>query len=422
MNAPPTTPLPVDQIRLGDVAFWSLPEADRDAAFAVLRRERPVSWHEEFEYPGLPKGPGFWSATRWEEVWTVSRNPELFISGRGSNIGDLPIELLEFFGSMINMDPPRHTKLRLLVNKGFTPRMVARVEEMVRERARLIVDRVAPRGECDFVNDIAAALPLEIICEMMGIAASDHRRIFELTNTILGVGDPEYATTIEQLMAAGMELFEYAQNLGGERLERPRDDITSTLMHAEVDGERLSAQEFGSFFILLVAAGNETTRNAISHGMKALTDWPDERRKWQADFERYKATAVEEIVRWASPVIHFRRTAAIDTVLGGQEIKAGDKVVMWYNSANRDAAKFDDPYRFSVARDPNEHVAFGAGGPHFCLGANLARREIAMMFEELFRRLPDIEISGPPDMLLSAFIHGIKRMPCRFTPARAISA
>jgi cytochrome P450 len=419
MNAPPTAPLAADQIRLGDVAFWSLPEADREAAFAVLRRDRPVSWHEEFEYPDLPKGPGFWSATRWEEVWTVSRNPELFISGRGSNIGDLPIELLEFFGSMINMDPPRHTKLRLLVNKGFTPRMVARVEAMVRERARLIADRVAPRGECDFVNDIAAALPLEIICDMMGIPSSDYRRIFELTNTILGVGDPEYATTVEQLMAAGMELAEYAQNLGRERLERPHDDITSTLMHAEVDGERLSAPEFGSFFILLVAAGNETTRNAISHGMKALTDWPDERRRWQADFERYRVTAVEEIVRWASPVIHFRRTATSDTVLGGQAIKAGDKVVMWYNSANRDEAKFDDPYRFDVARDPNEHVGFGAGGPHFCLGANLARREIAVMFEELFRRLPDIEISGPPEMLLSAFIHGIKRMPCRFTPSAA---
>jgi cytochrome P450 len=419
MNAPPTAPLAADQIRLGDVAFWSLPEADREAAFAVLRRDRPVSWHEEFEYPDLPKGPGFWSATRWEEVWTVSRNPELFISGRGSNIGDLPIELLEFFGSMINMDPPRHTKLRLLVNKGFTPRMVARVEAMVRERARLIVDRVAPRGECDFVNDIAAALPLEIICDMMGIPSGDYRRIFELTNTILGVGDPEYATTVEQLMAAGMELAEYAQNLGRERLERPHDDITSTLMHAEVDGERLSAPEFGSFFILLVAAGNETTRNAISHGMKALTDWPDERRRWQADFERYRVTAVEEIVRWASPVIHFRRTATSDAVLGGQAIKAGDKVVMWYNSANRDAAKFEDPYRFDVARDPNEHVGFGAGGPHFCLGANLARREIAVMFEELFRRLPDIEISGPPEMLLSAFIHGIKRMPCRFTPSAA---
>src|SRR5262245_58953157 len=381
MIASPPTSLGIDDIKLGDVAFWTLPESEREGAFALLREQRPVSWHEEFEYPGLPKGPGFWSVTRWEDVWTVSRNPDLFISGRGSNIGDLPVEMLEFFGSMINMDAPRHTKLRLLVNKGFAPRMVARVEEMVRMRARRIVDEVAPRGECDFVRDIAAALPLEIICEMLGIRSSDYRRIFELTNTILGVGDPEYANTIEELMAAGMELVQFAQNLGRARLERPTDDITSTLMHAEVDGERLTEQEFGSFFILLVVAGNETTRNAISHGMKALTEWPDERRRWQADFERYKTTAVEEVVRWATPVIHFRRTASRDTLLGGQEIKAGDKVVMWYNSANRDAAKFDDPYRLDLARDPNEHAGFGSGGPHFCLGANLARREIAVMFE-----------------------------------------
>jgi len=418
MSAAPASPPAVDDIRLADQVFWTLPDAQREAAFAVLRAERPVSWHEEFEYPGLPKGPGFWSVTRWDDLWTVSRTPEVFISGKGSNIGDLPVEMLEFFGSMINMDAPRHTKLRLLVNKGFTPRMVARVEEMVRERAASIVDRVAPLGECDFVNDVAAALPLEIICDMMGIPPSDYRRIYELTNTILGVGDPEYATTIPELMGAGLELFQYAQALGAERLAQSRDDITSALMHAEVDGERLTEQEFGSFFILLVAAGNETTRNAISHGMKVLTDFPDQRRRWQQDFERYKTTAVEEIVRWATPVIHFRRTAARDTVLGGQAIKEGDKVVMWYNSANRDDAKFADPFSFDVGREPNEHVGFGAGGPHFCLGANLARREIAVMFEELFKRLPDIEIGGEPAMLLSAFIHGIKRMPCKFTPQR----
>jgi cytochrome P450 len=413
----PQTSLAVDDIKLAHIDFWNLSESEKAGAFAKLRAERPVSWHEEFEYPGLPLGPGFWSVTRWEDVWTVSRSPELFISGRGTNMNDMPVELLEFFGSMINMDAPRHTKLRLLVNKGFTPRMVARIEDMVRQRARQIVDAVAPRGECDFVADIAAALPLQIICEMIGIPPSDYRRIFELTNIILGVGDPEYASTIEELMAAGLELFQYAQNLGGERLATPRDDLTSSLMHAEVDGQRLSEQEFGSFFILLVVAGNETTRNAISHGMRALTDWPDQRRLWQGDFERHKATAVEEIVRWATPVMHFRRTATRDTELSGQEIAAGDKVVMWYNAANRDPAKFDDPYRFDLTRDPNEHVGFGGGGPHFCLGANLARREIAVMFEELFRRLPDIEVSGEPAMLLSAFIHGIKRMPCRFTPA-----
>jgi len=413
----PQTSLSLDRINLSDVNFWTLPGSERDGAFAKLRAERPVSWHDEAEYPGIPKGPGFWAVTRHADVVTVSRNPELFISGKGSNIGDLPIELAEFFGSMINMDAPRHTKLRLIVNRGFTPRMVAKTEETVRAKARKIVDAVAPRGECDFVQDIAAALPLEIICDMMGIPPSDYRRIFELTNIILGVGDPEYASTIEELMAAGMELAQYAQELGRQRLDTASDDITSALMHAEVEGERLSAQEFGSFFILLVVAGNETTRNAISHGMKALTDFPDERRKWRADFAAVTPTAVEEIVRWATPVMHFRRTATADTELGGQPIKAGDKAVMWYTSANRDAAVFDDPYRFDVTRQPNDHVGFGGGGPHFCLGANLARREIAVMFDELFRRLPDIEISGPPDMLLSAFIHGIKRMPCRFTPA-----
>lgn len=415
MTTPQTT-LSVDEINLSDPAFWV--RDDRDGAFAKLRTERPVSWHEEMEYPGLPKGPGFWAVTRYADVWTVSRNPQLFMSGKGSSIGDLPIELAEFFGSMINMDAPRHTKLRLIVNRGFTPRMVANVEGAVREKARKIVDAVAEKGECDFVGEIAAALPLEIICDMMGIPPTDYRRILELTNTILGIGDPEYAMTIEELMAAGMELSQYAQELGRQRIAKPTNDITSALMNAEVDGERLTTQEFGSFFILLVVAGNETTRNAISHGMKALTDFPEQRAKWKADFAGVTPTAVEEIVRWATPVIHFRRTATADTVLSGQEIKAGDKLVMWYNAANRDEAAFVEPYRFDVTRDPNEHVGFGAGGPHFCLGANLARREIAVMFDELFRRLPDIEVSAPPAMLLSAFIHGVKRMPCRFTPAR----
>ena len=418
----PQTNLALDDIKLSALEFWTLPHPERDGAFAKLRAERPVSWHEEAEYPGLPKGPGFWAVTRHADVFHVSRNPQLFISGKGSNIGDLPVEMLEFFGSMINMDAPRHTKLRLIVNRGFTPRMVARAEETVRLKARSIVDAVCEKGECDFVSEIAAALPLEIICDMMGIPQSDYRRIFELTNTILGVGDPEYATTIEALMAAGMELTQYAQALGQERLERPREDITSAMMHAEVDGDRLSNAEFGSFFILLVVAGNETTRNAISHGMKALTEHPDERAKWMADFERVTPTAVEEIVRWATPVIHFRRTATEDTQIGAQAIGAGDKVVMWYNAANRDERAFDDPYRFDVSRAPNDHFGYGGGGPHFCLGANLARREIAVMFDELLHRLPDLEISGPPDWLLSAFIHGIKRMPCRFTPRKPRSS
>jgi cytochrome P450 len=410
----PTTELALDEIRLGAPETWLRP--DREGLFAKLRAERPVSFHEEAEIPNFPRGPGFWSLTRYADVMQASRDPDTFISGKGSNIADLPIELAEFFGSMINMDAPRHTKLRKLVNKGFTPRMVGRIEGQVRDQARAIVDEVAPLGECDFVRDIAAKLPLQLICDMMGIPRSDNQRIFELTNVILGVGDPEYAQTIEELMAAGMELYQYAHALGEERLANPREDITTTLMHAEVDGDRLTSQEFGSFFILLVVAGNETTRNAISHGMKALTEHPEQKEIWRRDFEAVSPTAVEEIVRWATPVIHFRRTATRDVEVGGTKIREGEKVVLWYNSANRDERAFPDPYRFDVRRTPNEHVAFGAGGPHFCLGANLARREIKVMFEELFRRLPDIEVSGPADMLFSAFIHGIKRMPCRFTP------
>ena len=313
--------------------------------------------------------------------------------------------------------------LRLFVNRGFTPRQVAGIEESVRQQAKEIVDRVADRGECDFVSEIAAALPLQVICDMMGIPREDTKMIFDHTNVILGVGDPEYVQSMEDLMAAGMGLFQYGIALAQERRDNPRDDIASKLIHAEVEDEhgelhRLTNEELGSFFLLLVVAGNETTRNAISHGILALTENPDQRAIWQNDLEGVGPTAVEEIVRWATPVINFRRTAERDTIVGGQEVKAGQKVVMFYNSANRDEAQFPDPYRFDVTRTPNEHVGFGAGGPHFCLGANLARREIRVMFDEILTRLPDLEVTGPPDMLRSSFIHGIKRMPCAWKTVR----
>ena len=406
------THLEVDEIDLSDPGFWMRPDREREAAFATLRAERP----DEPEFDQIPRGPGYWALTRYEDVWAARRRSDVFISGKGVNIGDMPIEISEFFGSMISMDDPRHSKLRGIVNRGFTPKMVTSLGDTVRVKAREIVDHIAPRGECDFVQEIAAALPLQIICDMMGIPASHYRRVFELTNTILGVGDPEYVNSLDDLMTAAMELYQFATELGDRKLSEPGDDITSKLMHADVEGEALTTQEFGSFFILLVVAGNETTRNAISHGVKALTDHPEQRRIWMEN-DAVTPTAVEEIVRWSTPVIHFRRTASRDTVIGGQEIRKGEKVVLWYNSANRDESKFDDPDRFDVRRTPNEHVGFGAGGPHFCLGAHLARREIAVMFDELFRRLPDIEVTCPPDMLQSAFIHGIKRMPCAFTPA-----
>ncbi len=423
MEPIPTTDLTLDEIRLGDLEQWMRP--DREGIFAKLRAEAPVSFHDEPVPPPelpIPQGPGFWAVTRYADVMQVSRDPDTFHSAPTSTIGDIPSEIAEWLGSMINMDAPRHTKLRLIVNRGFTPRQVARIEASVRTQAREIVDRVAPLGECDFVGEIAAALPLQIICDMMGIPREDTKQIFDHTNVILGVGDPEYVNSMDDLMAAGMGLFQYGLALAEDRLANPRDDITSALMHAEIEDEdgrhRLTTGELGSFFLLLVAAGNETTRNAISHGMLALTDHADQRKLWVDDFDAVSATAVEEIVRWATPVINFRRTAARDTVVGGQEIAAGQKVVMFYNSANRDERAFDDPYRFDVLRTPNEHVGFGAGGPHFCLGANLARREIRVMFEELLRRLPDIEITGAPDMLQSGFIHGIKRMPCAWHTVR----
>jgi cytochrome P450 len=422
----PRLPASADDVHLDDIEFWDRPEEEREGAFAVLRRDRPISFQPEFEPPPelpLPRGPGYWAVTRHADVLEASRRSDLFCSGKGIQIPDLPEELNEFFGSMIAMDDPRHARLRRIVSRGFTPRALGQIEGDVRKRAAAVVDRVIDKGECDFVTEIAAALPLEIICDMMGIPESHTRFVFDHTNIILGLGDPEYVAPGQNPLAAalhsGKALADLMNDLAKDRRQSPKEDLTSQLLCAELDGESLNDQELASFFVLLVAAGNETTRNAISHGMKALTDHPDERRKLAADFEAVAPTAVEEIVRWASPVIHFRRTATEDTELGGQPIRAGDKVVLWYNSANRDEAVFEDPFRFDVTRSPNEHVGFGGPGAHHCLGANLARREITVMLRELMQRLPDLEITGPPERLRSNFIHGIKRMPCAFKPGGA---
>jgi cytochrome P450 len=410
--------LTVDGIELGTTSFWRQPLSERNAAFARLRAEQPVSFHKELEtsVEGAIVGPGFWSLTRYEDIREVSRKPWLFSSSQGITIGETQPEFLEFFGSMIVMDDPRHAKFRMLVQKGFTPKTVAQVNESVRVRARQLVDKARETGgTCDFVEAFAAPLPLQVICDMLGVPAEDEKQIFDWTNVILGVGDPDFGGSIDDLGAAALGMFSYAQALGQDRLATPREDITSALMHAEVDGQRLTAAEFGSFFILLAVAGNETTRNAISWGAKMLTDHPDQRAAWMAD-PSLTPGAIEEIVRWASPVIHMRRVANEDTVIGGQKIEAGDKVAMWYWSGNRDEAMFTNGHAFDIRREnAREQEGYGAGGPHFCLGANLARREIQVMFEELFTGLPDLEITGEPDRLQSAFINGIKRLPCSFS-------
>ena len=418
----PQATLGVDEIELSDPIFWARPWYEREGAFATLRAERPISFHEEWEFPGIPKGRGYYALTRHADVLEASRKPELFCSGEGSNIGDLPEPFREFFGSMINMDDPRHARLRRIVSGGFTPRMLARVEDDVRATATDIVDRVVDRTDTfDFVTEVAAALPLRIICQMMGIPDSQYQFVFDHTNVILGAGDPEYVPVgddvITALLTAGAELSQLMNELGAERRENPTDDLTSALVNTEVDGETLSDAELASFFVLLAVAGNETTRNAISHGLLALTEFPDQRAWWLEDFDGRAAGAVEEIVRWATPVVHFRRTVTTDGArLGDHEVAENDKVVLFYNSANRDEAVFEDPYAFDLGRDPNPHVGFGGPGPHFCLGAHLARREITIMFRELLTRVPDIAAVDHPQRLLSNFINGIKHMDAQIHP------
>ena len=402
--------------------FWSGPMADREAGFATLRRADPIRFFAEVETEFLPAGRGYWAITRHADVVEASRHPECFCSGEGTNITDLPPEFREFFGSMITMDDPQHARLRKVVSAGFTPRMMRSLEEGVELTAAGIIDRVATKGSCDFVTEVAARLPLAIICDMMGIAPDRYDEVFNHSNVVLSQGDPEYippgADPLESLLGAGAGLAAIMRETSESRRGGDGQDLTSLLVNAEVDGERLSADELASFFVLLCVAGNETTRNAISWGLHYLTKNPDQRALWQADIDGVTPTAVEEIVRISSPVIHFRRTVTTDGVrLGDHEFSAGDKVVLWYNSANRDEEVFTDPDRFDVTRDPNPHVGFGGPGPHFCLGAHLARREIGAMFRQLLTRLPDIEATDEPDRLRTNFVNGIKHLPCTYTPA-----
>ncbi len=418
----------VDDIDLSDLEFWTRPLGEREAAFAALRAERPIA---PMVFPGLPHmglpESTYYSVTRHADIVEASRHAELFCSGKGTNIADLPPDFNDFFGSMINMDDPRHARMRRIVSRGFTPRQLELMKTDVEGVAAQIVDEMAERGEADFVTDVAARLPLRIILDMMGIPRSQEQFVFDHTNVILGFTDPEYVDDIEDpvgvtsaILTAGAELAQLVSELGEARIKDPGNDLVSALVTSEVDGEKLSPQELASFFILLVVAGNETTRNAIAHGLWALTQHPDQKQRWLDDIDGLAPTAVEEIVRWASPVIHFRRTVTRDGVrLRDHEFSEGDKVVLWYWSGNRDEAVFADPHRFDLGRTPNDHIGFGGPGPHFCLGAHLARREVSVMFRELLRRLPDIHAVGEPDRLRSGFINGIKHLPAAWTPVAA---
>ncbi|CAJ1582709.1 cytochrome P450 [[Mycobacterium] wendilense] len=419
INGQPPPGVPLSEVDFSRWKFWSGDDDFRDGAFATLRREAPIKFFDEIEFEGYERGPGHWALTRYDDVHFASRHPDIFSSSPNITIGDNMPEVAEYFGSMIVLDDPRHQRLRSIVSRAFTPKVVAKIEASVHDRARRLVSEMIarnPDGNADLVAELAGPLPLQIICDMMGIPAEQHDQVFHWTNIILGFGDPDLTTDLNEFIGVAMEIGAFAHELAEARRREPRDDLTSSLVHAEVDGERLTSAEVASFFILLVVAGNETTRNAISHGMLALSRYPEQRRIWWDDFAAVTPTAVEEVVRWASPVVYMRRTLTRDFELSGVPMRAGDKATLWYCSANRDEEKFDNPWRFDVRRDPNPHAGFGGGGAHFCLGANLARREIAVAFDELRRQIPDITVTGEPDRLLSAFIHGIKHLPVAWTP------
>jgi cytochrome P450 len=423
----PQSVLSLDEIDLSDLAFWERPWSEREGAFALLRRERPLAHFAEYDLTETsplapPPGPGYRAVTRHADITEVSRHPEIYCSGRGAvSIFDLPDEMVEYFAGMISTDNPRHARLRRIVSAAFNPRRIKSIEDSIEEVADRVIDRAGPLGECDFVSEIAAAMPLEIICDMMGVPPSEYATVFHASNVILSGGDPEYIPEGNDPVVAGLEagkqLTDLMNELSAHRVDHPTDDLTTELITTNIDGEALTHDELASFFILLLTAGNETTRTALAHGLWAFTEHPDQRALWQADPDTIAATGVDEIVRWGSPVIWMRRTVTGDTVLAGEELHDGDKVLLFYNSANRDEAVFEDPFHFDVRRHPNPHLGFGAAGPHFCLGAHLARREIDVMLRRLLVRLPDIEAAGEPDRLRSSFINGIKHLPCRYTPA-----
>jgi cytochrome P450 len=406
------------ELNVSDNDFWARPRAWRDDAYARLRAMPSPPFFDIAESPfGIPER-GYYVLARHADVAEASRNPGVFSSAAGAtSIWDLPAEFNEYFGSMINMDDPRHARLRRIVSRSFTQKMMRKFEEDVQRAATVIVDDLLEAGPCDFVEHVSARLPLKIICDMMGIGDEHYAMVLKNTNIILAGADPDFMSddineSLTQILTSGGDLAGLVTGLAEERQAKPTDDLVSALISANIDGEQLTTAELASFFILLVVAGNETTRNAITHALLLLTEHPDQRELLLADLDGRVAPAVEEIVRYVSPVIWMRRTATRDTVLNGNSFAEGDKFLLMYQCANRDERVFTDPDRFDITRSPNPHVGFGSPGPHFCLGAHLARREITAILRELLTRVPTIRAAGEPDYLLSSFINGIKHLPC----------
>jgi len=412
---------------IADPEFWRRPLQDRMDDFAAMRARGPF-WDSEIpDTMGLLDGPvPFHAVTTFDEVVEISRKPKQFCSGRGAvAIPDMPTEAMEFFGSFINMDDPRHARQRGIVARAFTPRRLEKVLDSVEHICTEVIDGFCERGEVDLVEAMSAPFPLLVICDMMGIPRSEFKTVFDATNVILGGGDPEFVgdDIMTALFTAGSTLIGLLNEVAEDRRKNPKDDLTTALITADVGEDVMTPEELGPFFILLAVAGNDTTRTAISYAMQFLAENPDQRRIWQDDLDGVTPTAVEEIVRYASPVVFMRRTSTEPVTIGGRDFDEGERFVMFYGAANRDPSRFEDPERFDVRRQPNDHVGFGGPGPHFCLGAHLARRELAVAWRQLLTRLPDIEAAGPPEYLEAAgvpLVGGIKRYPVRFTPTATV--
>jgi cytochrome P450 len=406
--SPPPPPSPVT------VDLWSsssFAHGHPHDQYAQLRREAPVYRHDE------PGGRGFWAVTKYHDVKDVGKDAATFSSVPVMTIADLPEGMQESSSHVLMcMDPPKHTRHRMLVNRSFTPRNIEAMSDRIDAMAAEVVDRVCERGECDFVEDVAGMLPSYVIAELLGIPLDDGVRLYSLTEVMHAAPD---AVSGEARAAASGEMLAYAADVMRTKLRVPGDDLATQLVHSEVDGDRLSEADFLSFFLLLVNAGGDTTRHLAAGGMHTLFELPDQRALLQSRLDDLLPSAVEEMLRYISPVVYQRRTATRDTVLHGQPISAGDKVVMYYASANRDEDVFERADEFDVQRAPNEHVAFGGGGPHFCLGAHIARLEIRSLFQQLLQRLPDIERAGETQWNGSNFTCGPAHLPVRFTPQRA---
>ncbi len=407
------------RLDLADPRFWHRSPAERAAAFARLRHlDAPVFVAER-------GGRGYHALVRHADVVAASRRPDVFRSGAGVTMPRPPRWVRFAFGdSMVNLDDPRHASLRGVVARAFTPRVVAKAVADVHRVAACIVDDVVARRPEDFVEAVATELPFQVICTMMGIPEGYRQRILSHVNHTTentGVQGRRLRLPGRSLRALA-RLHLIVARVGRERRRRPADDLISALVTANVDGRHLTSRELGAFFSLLLVAGVETTRNTIAHGLVLLTEHPDQRALLLSDLDRYLGGFVEEVIRYASPIIQFRRTVARDYTLNGHPLRAGDDVVLFYASANRDEAVFPDPETFDLTRASNPHVGFGGGGPHFCLGAFLARQELVVLFRELLTRLPDIRATAPPELVASSFDHRIGRLPFTFSPALCRSA